>query len=310
MPSLVILGATGFLGRVMLTHRDHSFPVKAIARSIPSDLDLHPEGVTWYQADFLQPHSLDHVLENGDIVVNLAYLKGANDTEHLRMINHIIGSCLQKGVRRLIHCSTAVVVGDSKDAYVTEETMCYPVTQYERTKYHLEQCVLKAGTRGLDVAILRPTAIVGPNGQNLIQLAHSLLNGNRMVNYFRACLFGRRNMYLVPVKNVAAAMFHLASEEDFLNGNIYIISSEDAVNNFISVESILLKSLGLPPRKVPVLPIPFLFLSMLLKLKGRSESNVEKIYDSSKLLATNFTPVDSITEAVSEFGKNFLKKMR
>ncbi|MCX7090653.1 MAG: NAD-dependent epimerase/dehydratase family protein [Legionellales bacterium] len=308
MPSLVILGASGFLGRAMIAHRYHSFPVKAIARSIPSDADLHPEGVTWYQADFLHPHALDHVLENDDIVINLAYLKEASDMEHIRMINNIIGSCLQKDVSRLIHCSTAVVVGASKDAYVNEETRCLPVTQYEKSKYYLERCVLEAGASGLDVAILRPTAIVGPNGQNLVKLADSLINGNRVVNYFRACLFGRRNMHLVPVRNVVAAMLYLASEEDLLNGNIYIISSEDSVNNFISVESILLKSLGLCPRKVPILPIPFLFLSMFLKLKGSSESNVGKVYDSSKLLATNFTPVDSITDAVSEFGKNFLKK--
>jgi len=306
MPSLVILGASGFLGRAMIALRNHSFSVKAVARRIPSDIDIHIEGVTWYKADLLLSSSLDHVLENGDIVINLAYLKSENDADHLCMINNIINSCLQNNVRRLIHCSTAVVAGKTKESWVDEETVCFPVTPYERIKLNLEQCVLDATLMGLDVAILRPTAIVGPNGRNLIKLANSLINGSRLVNYFRASLFGRRKMHLVPVSSVAAAMVHLASSKVLLNGNIYIISSDDPLNNFISVESILLNSLGLQPRKIPILPFPFLFLSILLKLKGCSDSTVGKVYDSTKLHATNFTAVDSLSETIKEFGENFM----
>ena len=305
MSSLVILGAGGFVGKALIGGGHSPLPIKAVARNIPSDADLTRSGVTWLAADLLTSTSLKEVMEPRDVVINLAYMPDAGEADNVRLIDNVIEACLRSRVPRLVHCSTAIVAGATRASRVVESTPCEPRTPYEITKWALEQRVRNALSTGLDVGILRPTAILGPGGQNLLKLAKSLQTGSRIANYFRACLFGRRPMHLVPVRNVAAALLHLAVLPAALNGNIYNVSSDDdPTNNFESVEAILLRSLGLQPRKLPLLPLPMQVLALILRLLGRSVTNMARIYDSQKLLATNVVPVDSVADAVREFGEN------
>lgn len=305
MPSLVILGAGGFVGRALIAGGYSPIPIKAVARNIPSDADLTRERATWLAANLLTSTSLDEVLEPCDIVINLAYMSHAGKAENVRLIDNVIEACLRFRVARLVHCSTAIVVGAAPASRVVESTPCEPRTPYERTKWALEQRVLSALSRGLDVGIVRPTAIVGPGGQNLLKLARSLQNGSRIASYLRACLFGRRPMHLVPVRNVAAALLHLAVLPTALNGNVYQVSSDDDPdNNFHSVEGMLSRSLGLEPRKLPLLSLPGQVLALLLRFLGRSDTNLARHYDSTKLMATGFMPLDSVADAVREFGES------
>jgi nucleoside-diphosphate-sugar epimerase len=305
MSSLVVLGASGFLGRAIIAQKSLTFSIKALARRIPADVDRNSLDIRWHEGDLLIPQSLDNVLEEGDVVINAAFLPGGSDIDNLQLINNIIESCLRCGVKRLLHCSTAVVAGCTKNLRIDETVHCLPYTNYEKIKFALEQRVLSCVPTMLEVAILRPTAVIGCNGKNLLKLADSLMNGNPFVNYLRASLFRQRKMHLVSVRNVVSALCHLASMNELQTGSIYHISSDDDPdNNFLAVEKILVQSMGLAERKIPVIPVPMFFLSALLKLLGRSESNIGRIYDSTKLLATNFTPVESIHQAVSEVGKS------
>jgi nucleoside-diphosphate-sugar epimerase len=309
MSSLVILGAGGFLGKAIIERGTSLFPVKAVVRQKKSDVHFNSDRITWFEADLLIPGALDGILEKNDIIVNTAYIPGDNDADNLHLINNIIDSCIRNDVRRLIHCSTANVVGAVKNSHIDESVVCQPLTKYEQVKFAIEEQVLMSGLDDLNVTILRPTAIVGSEGKNLLKLADALMKGSQFVNYLRASLFRNRKMHLVSVHNVAAAILHLSTQDSLPSRDIYFISSDDdPKNNFLSIESILRETLGLKRRKIPVLPIPSSFLSMLLQLKGRSGFNLSRTYDSKKLFSTNFIPVDSLDNAVSQFGKSFLEK--
>ena len=205
-----------------------------------------------------------------------------------------------------MHCSTAVVAGATRASRVLESVLCVPVTPYERTKLALELRVLNAVKKGLDVGILRPTAIVGCGGTNLVKLARSLRHDSSLTNYVRASLFGKRAMHIVSVRNVVAAIFHVATISTPLRGSIYHISSDDDPNNnFKTVETILLQVLGLRSRRLPIMRVPAQMLSILLKSLGRSDTDPTRIYDNRKLLDTNFKPVESVEDAVRSFGAYF-----
>jgi len=275
--------------------------VKAIVRSIPTNLDVDQKTVTWVEADLMNPSSLIGILSEGDIVINLAYIPDSDKLKNVTLINNIIEVCIRSKVSRLLHCSTAVVVGNTKTDRINELSPCKPSTLYEQTKLALEVCVLSASLRGLDVGILRPTAIVGYGGKNLLKLAYSLKYGNQFSNYFKTCVLGKMPMHLVPIRNVVEALLFLSLLDKQLDGNIFIVSAdEDIDNNFQKVEEILLDELGLN-RVIPYLRFPRALQSLFFKVINRNDINMNRIYESKKLNDYGFKPVDSVNDAISQF---------
>jgi nucleoside-diphosphate-sugar epimerase len=302
MPSVVILGANGFLGKTLLRSADLFGSVKAIVRSIPNNVDVYQKTVTWIEADLMNPSSFIDVLSEGDIVINLAYIQDNDKLKNITLMNNIIEVCIRSKVSRLLHCSTAVVVGDTKINHINELSPCNPSTPYEQTKLALEDCVLSASLRGLDVGILRPTAIIGSGGKNLLKLVYSLKYGNKFSNYFKTCVLGNMPMHLVPVRNVVEALLCLSLSHKQLDGDIFIVSAdEDIDNNFQKVEEILLDELGLNRVFIPYLTLPRVLQSLLFKLINRNDINMNRTYDSKKLNDYGFEPVDSVNEAIHQF---------
>jgi len=302
MSSLVVLGSNGFLGKALLCNNNLIKPIKAIVRTIPINVDVCKNKVTWIEADLMTPSSLIGILSEGDVVINLAYIPDSDKVKNINLINNIIEACIHSKVSRLIHCSTAVVVGQIAINRVNELSPCNPETVYEKTKLALEQCVLNASLRGLDVGILRPTAILGHGGKNLLKLAYSLTHGNKFSNYLKTCILGKMPMHLVPVRNVVSALLHLALSAKKLEGNIFIVSSdEDKDNNFQKVEEILLEELGLNKSLIPQIIFPTFLQVLFFKLINRNDINMYRTYDSTKLKNHGFQHVDSVNEAVCQF---------
>lgn len=308
MSALVVLGANGFLGREIL-RSEVQRPLKAVVRRLSEPGILQVQGIEWFVADLMVPSALEGIFAPDDVVINAAYMPGATTAANMQLVENLMRAAEKNGVTRIVHCSTAVVVGSSGEDTVTEGTCCEPRTEYERSKLAIEQRLLAAARPGLEVVIMRPTAIVGPHGENLRKLAISLRDGNGLVNYMRACVFGRRPMSLVPVRDVASAAIHLATLPRALPNSVFIVASDDDPdNNFQSVETILETALGLPRHRVPVVAVPKFVLAALLRLRGRSATNLNRRYDSTLLRETGFVPVDSVKDAVTGFALSLSQK--
>ena len=137
MSSLVVLGSNGFLGKALLCNNNLIMPIKAIVRTIPINVDVYKNKVTWIEADLMTPSSLIGILSEGDVVINLAYIPDSDKVKNINLINNIIEACIHSKVSRLIHCSTAVVVGHIAINRVNELSPCNPLTVYEKTKLAL-----------------------------------------------------------------------------------------------------------------------------------------------------------------------------
>lgn len=308
MNKLIVLGSNSFLGRSILKNIGSNFLVKAVVRKIPSDAYKFTKNVEWIKVDTLNTLTLNNIFKKGDIVINLIYIKGDNKSANLSLIKKITNACIYNKVSRLIHCSTASVVGDVRNRYINELSPCNPYSNYEKVKLEIEKIVLKGLSRELDIGILRPTAIVGYGGKNLKKLANSLICGNKFINYLKRCFFGKMPMHLVPVNYVVSAILHLSVQKNYLNGRIFIVSlDEDINNNFCDVEKILLNELGMTSNKFPTIYVPKILQKILSRILNRSDLNPDRKYVSINLEHNSFQPKDTIKDAIIQFAKSIKK---
>lgn len=304
--TVAIVGASGYIGRNLVEElrRTGGYKIKLLVRS-PDHANVEnarDQSVEIVKGDLLEPESLRDFFEQDCTVINLVYLWGAGEAVNLRVTENLIEACKESKVKRLIHCSTAAVVGRVADDLINEATPCHPVTEYGLTKLKIEQAIISAGKGYFDVAILRPTSVFGPGGDPVKKLAEDLATGGRFRNYLKSCLFGERRMNLVPVANVTGAIVFLMSCKEDLDGEVFIVSNDDSpINNFAAVEKFLMREFRTKEYLVPRVPLPLGLLAFLLRMMGRNNVNPRCNFKPDKLLALGFRPVVTFEEALAEY---------
>lgn len=308
MSTLVLTGASSFLGRALLAALPVGlFPELRILvhHTRPRD---HPAGsrLITVDGDLLKLDTLRGLIVPDATVVHLAFLASAQlKEENMTAARNLLAACRDAGIRRMIHCSTAVVAGNVADDVITEETVCRPCTEYERAKYRIEQEIRDGAAGRHEITILRPTQVFGPGGQNLLSLAGRILSRSEAVNYVYSTLQGKRRMNLVSVHNVVAALSFLASADRLADQQTYIVSDDrDPSNNFQDVEQLLRREFGCE-RAAPVPAIPPILLSAVLRARGRSNSNPNRIYSDEKLKAAGFAKPWAFDSALIDFARWF-----
>jgi nucleoside-diphosphate-sugar epimerase len=306
LKTIAITGASGFIGShlVQALLRQGGNRIKILSRPahFESARAAFPPEVEIVRGDLLEPASLDEFLEADCTVVNLVYLRGDAEEANLSAIHNLLTACRSAKVSRLIHCSTADVVGRTADRRVTESSPCRPVTSYAISKLKVEDAVLSASRDGYETAVLRPTAVFGPGGQNLKKLAHDLVNGSRLRNDFKSVFFGRRRMNLVYVDNVIGAITFLANPAVALRGEVFIVSDDDAPSNeFSSVDRAMRRGLGVAGPLWPGVFFPPWVLSLALRALRKNNTDPYCTYDPGKLLSLGFLRPVAFEEGLSRY---------
>lgn len=303
---VAIIGASGYIGRHIVDElrRMGGYKIKLLARSLdqnPAVADLDA-CVEVFKGDLREPESLRGFLEPNCTVINLVYLWRAGEMVNLEVTANLIKACKAAKVKRLIHCSTAAVVGRATDDLITEDTLCRPVTEYGVTKLKVEQAIIGAGQDCFDVAILRPTSVFGPGGDPLKKLAGDIVRGSRFGNYLKSCLFGKRRMNLVSVANVVSAIIFMIQREENLGGEVFVVSDDDSpANNFADVEKFLMGVFKIDGYALPRIPFPLSVLTLLLGMVGRNNINPRCNYASNKLRHLGFERVVTFETALAEY---------
>lgn len=290
---LCITGHTGFIGRHLvqrLTAEDDVQLRLLTRRAEAQDVPGRP-GIILMRGDLLEQESLKQFVQPDSIVVNLAFLSGQPMEEHLAAAHALTEACERAGARRLIHVSTAMVVGHTDAKLIDERTPCRPVTEYERVKLVIEEALLAGKSRTFESVVLRPTAVFGPGGRNLVKLAREVATGNAVSRYLRASFQGRRSMHLVDVNVVIEAIRFLAMTDATIDGEIYLIANDDApTNNYDDVEACMLRAFGKRDRTIPSIPVPAGVRQGVLNALRRSGLPAHSRFQSHKLRALGFRP--------------------
>ena len=291
--TIAIIGASGYIGRHLVAQLmcRSEIKVRASLRSGQQGLDILGSGdnLETIEGNLSCPESLRNLLEPGCTVINLAYSWNKGETENLTLTSNLISACKDMHVKRLIHCSTAAVVGRSSENLITEDTPPRPSIEYGITKLKIEHAISAAAHGNFEASILRPTSVFGPNGEPLKKLANDLVGGNRLLSYLKSSLFTNRRMNLVHVSNVVAAIVFLIDRQENIDGEVFIVSDDDAIaNNFAEVERTFMRLLNCPDYVLPRILLPQWVLSLLLRLLGRNNINPNRNYSQNKLQNLGF----------------------
>jgi len=311
MRTISITGASGFIGahllRCLLEREDvaiRALSHRAEHRGLPRSPRLK-----WITGDLAAPQMLEALVATGCDLVHLAYPQGWSHEQHIAATQALADTALSAGVRRIVHCSTAVVVGRTAVRRIDEDTPPEPAPGYEATKLEIERCWFERCRGRAEVAVLRPTAVYGSGGKNLLKLARDLRTGSTLANYLRSSLHGRRRMNLVHVSNVVAALEFLLDREPAGAQETYIISDdEEPANNFRDIERLLMQAWGMPYYALPPAPLPGIGLSLVLRALGRSNAAPDRIYDDSRLRQSGLRKPCTLERGLRDFASWYARE--
>jgi dihydroflavonol-4-reductase len=168
---VAVTGGTGVVGRPVVLHLVESgHQVTALARNEASAERLRDAGVTTVLGDILDRDSLRSLVEGVERVFHVAGINemcskdpGRMDRVNIEGTRNVLIACRSAGVRRLIHTSSAVTIGQPHGVVATEATThrgSY-LSRYERSKHLSERAVLEEAGE-LEVVAVNPSSVQGP----------------------------------------------------------------------------------------------------------------------------------------------------
>ncbi|HOS05309.1 MAG TPA: NAD-dependent epimerase/dehydratase family protein [Syntrophorhabdaceae bacterium] len=255
---ILVTGATGFIGRHLVKKLlEDGIPIYALTRKddllLPKDKKLTKikgdiNRLTEFPQDVTCIYNCAGVISREEQMVET----NVNGTKNIADI------ALKKGCR-LIHLSSAGVVGKCKSDYIDEKTECNPQSLYERSKWEAEKILIDYVAKGLKVQVLRPTIVFGTDKDytkdSFLQLVSAIKSG-RYVN-----IAGGKGIYnIVHVDEVVRALCSLNNDK-ILNGQIFFVNSPITFNDF---SKIVKKETANSSDKILSVPYVFAFLVALV----------------------------------------------
>eukprot|EP01087_Luapelamoeba_hula_P014150 TRINITY_DN409_c0_g1_i1.p1 TRINITY_DN409_c0_g1~~TRINITY_DN409_c0_g1_i1.p1 ORF type:complete len:367 (+),score=67.06 TRINITY_DN409_c0_g1_i1:277-1377(+) len=239
-PSVLVLGATGFIGRNLVRHllSNNLANVTAVDKQLPNcaylsqeEEALFNERANFVQKNLVNPAAIATLWDDGknyDYVINVAAETkyGHNDDVYKERVHHLSVACATEAakhnVKRFIEVSTAQVYEPSNKAK-NESGRIEPWTNIAKWKHQVEQDL--ASISGLNYVVVRPSVVYGPGDRTgiaprVICGAIYKYTGKAMKLLWNAEL----KVNTVHVHDVVRALWHLCSHGE--NGAVYNLSDK------------------------------------------------------------------------------------
>lgn len=280
---VVVTGATGLIGSALVKVISGTADVIGLTRGVSTDGLIHTD----YSVE-----SLADILEQGDIVVHLAAVRGkGNDYTHFMdnavLTEDVLKAALQAKVGKIIYMSSIAVYSDIKCVPWREDQPVQPQTFYGLSKITGEYLCELYSHQGLNYTILRCGIVLG------------ITNNNRMTDIFIKNAVARKTITVrgkslakrdfIYLKDVVRALYWGIFEEKNRN-QIYNLGSGNAYTNIQIAEEInhVFENDG-----------------NLIYLDDCSEGVEDSRMDSSKLRTAGFRWKYNLTSALIDIKKEW-----
>lgn len=230
--SFFVTGAAGFIGRYLIAQLiQEKSCINVLTRT------GRPEHISNKNIRIIKG-DITNTIEVPDNVATIFHCAGAisnkNEMEKVNVsgTERIVEVALKRGFR-LIHLSSAGVIGRTRQLVITEGTECNPQNLYEETKLKAEQIVMEGVRAGLKAQILRPTIVFGsgrnPETDSFLHLISAIKTGR-----YKHIDKGNGIYNIVHANEVVNAMLALTNE-NLLNGGVYFINYPVSFREFAEI---------------------------------------------------------------------------
>ncbi len=147
------------------------------------------------------------------------------------------------GVRKFVYCSTCGVHGDVAEPPAAESAPIAPEDYYQYTKYEGEKVAQEFAQQGVDVTVLRPTAIYGPGDPERwlmlfrrVAPGRFLMFGNGRATYHPLYIDNLIDAFMLTMeKETAAGQTYLIADEHYYTLNDLVAAVGDALDVKVSI---------------------------------------------------------------------------
>ena len=224
---VALTGASGYTGGHLLKRLlARGDTVKALVREGSISSEMMSSGAVIVRGALGDADAARLLVEGCDAVVHVAavYRTAGHPDSYYREINvegtkRLLEAALAAGVRRFVHTSTVGVHGDVKNPPADEIAPIAPSDIYQETKAEAETLARDFGrAHGIEVVIVRPGAIYGPDETRLLKVFKAIARGR-----YAVVGSGRPHYHLVYIDDLIDG-FLLALDRREAAGETFIIA--------------------------------------------------------------------------------------
>jgi nucleoside-diphosphate-sugar epimerase len=309
---ILVTGATGFVGRYLVTRLSHSVVKAAVRDQTTANLPANLETVQ--VGEIKSTTSWQTALVDVDLVIHLAARAhvlqepGPNSEREFHRVNvdgaiALIRQAIAANVKHFIFISSIGAMATLSDCTLTETTPCDPDTPYGRSKLKAEEALISlASQSAMTWTILRPTLVYGPGNPGNMERLLKLVK--RRLPLPLGAIDNRRSF--IYVENLVDAIIQCIDHPKAIN-QTFILS--DGVD--LSTPQLIRRLASYLGYPAPLLPVPPFLMKVAGKLIGKSDT-VSRLLgslavDSSKICQTlNWQPpytLDQGLQATAEWFK-------
>lgn len=254
--TILITGATGFLGGYLVKRLTKEYRVLALGRNRERGKALQKLGAEFCPGDFTDRKTCETYFQDVRYVIHAGALSTVWGKWEDFYRTNVAGTalvaelCLENGVERLVYISSPSIYTEKHDRYGIREEQAPEqnnLNYYIKSKLMAERVIGKMHEKGLGTVILRPRGLIGIGDTSLVP---RLLRANGRVG-IPLMRDGRITVDLTSVENVAQAC-RLALTAPEADGKVFNITNGEPME-FRTLLEHFLAAIGKQPnyRELP-----------------------------------------------------------
>jgi len=260
---VLVTGGTGFTGSHLtrrLLERGYDVSVLDNQKGLAHD-ELAAKGAKISLGSVTDYDLLKRVIAGQEVIFHLAAAfrrinlpKAVYYETNVTAMRRLLEFARESGVRKIVYCSTQGVHGNVDNPPGNEDTPIEPEDYYQITKYQGEEVAQEFARQGMDITILRPTAIYGPGDPGrFLMLFRQVQKG--LFPFFGS---GKALYHPVYIDNFVDA-FELAEKQKDGEGRAYLIAD----GQYYTIKEIVQKIGAVMGVELKIIHLPFLPLYWL-----------------------------------------------